>query len=150
MRHLLEFTLYCSCKDRHVPGPPIPPTTSGSTYGTLLHILYSLCRTFWKLSFDCKQENLILNPAFYFSDKERDKSPVRKIVFWNIMIMEYNQLEKAPSCLDSLKVIESDIQHANMLWVLFHSLLFFFIFFLSLSLCTFTFWKTGLLNFEIP
>lgn len=31
------------------------------------------------------------------------------------MIMEYNQLEKAPSCQDSLKVIESDIQHANML-----------------------------------
>ncbi|KAL3818596.1 hypothetical protein ACJIZ3_004501 [Penstemon smallii] len=29
--------------------------------------------------------------------------------------MDYYQLEKAPSCQDSLKAIQSDIQHANML-----------------------------------
>ena len=37
-------------------------------------------------------------------------------------MLRYQMLDSAPSFLDSLKTLETDIQHANVLWVLFFSL----------------------------
>jgi hypothetical protein len=37
---------------------------------------------------------------------------------WRSMFDSYQQLEAGPSYQESLKVLEADIQHANVLWVL--------------------------------